>query len=313
MSIQSLSIGLGCGVLLGCGLAAQGLAQSSKIISHINIVSADGDSQRTLLTVPQHFEAPNWSPDGTYLLVNAEGRLYRLPIGGGEPELVDTGTIRNANNDHGISADGMQYVFSAGQIYLLPAAGGTPKQITQKTPSYFHGWSPDGRTLAYCAERGGKYDIYTISVYGGQEKQLTKNHGFNDGPDYSPDGKWIYFNSTRSGSMEIWRLPAGSADPDAHVEQVTDDGFENWFPHPSPDGRWLVFLSYDGDTKGHPPNRHVRLRLLPLHRGKPDRANIREVVGLFGGQGTINVNSWSPDSRFFAYVSYSLPSQESEK
>jgi len=280
--------------------------QESRLTSHVTIMSVDGKSKDVVLSIAQHFEAPNWSPDGKYLLLNSDGKLYRLPLDTRKPELVATGEIDNLNNDHGISADGKEYVISAGQIYMLPSTGGQPRQITQKSPSYFHGWSPDGKTLAYCAERNGQYDVYTIAVSGGKERRLTKDHGFNDGPDYSPDGKWIYFNSTRSGSMEIWRIPTDATDPDAKAEQVTDDEFENWFPHPSPDGKWLLFLSYEKGTQGHPANRNVALRLMPLPGDKLERGRIKEVVRLFGGQGTINVPSWSPDSKHFAYVSYSL-------
>lgn len=281
-----------------------------QVVSHISTVRFDGEERRTLLTVPEHFEAPNWSPDGTYLLLNSKGRLYRLPLAGGAPELVNTGSVTNLNNDHGISADGRQYVISAGHIYILPASGGEPRQITQNTPSYYHGWSPDGATLVYTARRDDNFDIYAISVAGGEEKRLTAHPAFDDGPDYSPDGRWIYFNSDRSGSMEIWRIAAAGEGPDARAQQITDDEFENWFPHPSPDGRWLVMLSYAKGTQGHPANQHVTLRIMPLpgdDYGGP--APARELVRLFGGQGTINVNSWSPDGRYFAYVSYTTPNR----
>ena len=66
------------------------------------------------------------------------------------------------------------------------------------------GPSPDGRTLAYCAERNGEYDIYTISVQGGSETRLTSAPGLDDGPDYSADGRHIFFNSERGGLMKIW-------------------------------------------------------------------------------------------------------------
>jgi Tol biopolymer transport system component len=182
-------------------------------------------------------------------------------------------------------------------IYILPATGGTPRQITQLGPSYWHGWSPDGKTLTYCAERGGEYDVYTIPVEGGEERRLTTATGLDDGPDYTADGKFIYFNSVRTGRMQIWRMkPDGS-----EQEQVTSDEFNNWFPHPSPDGKWIVFLSYEKDVTGHPANENVRLRLMPIGGG-----SIKELVRVFGGQGTINVPSWSPDSQRIAFVSYEL-------
>jgi Tol biopolymer transport system component len=179
----------------------------------------------------------------------------------------------------------------------LPIAGGPPKLVTEMGPSYWHGWSPDGKTLAYCAERNGEFDICTIPAGGGTETRLTDAKGLDDGPDYSPDGKWIYFNSDRTGRMQVWRMkPDGT-----EQEQVTKDDYNNWFPHPSPDGKWLVFLSYQPDVQGHPENKDVMLRLLSLADGKID-----ELAKLFGGQGTINVPSWSPDSKKLAFVSYQL-------
>lgn len=267
----------------------------------VNLASLD---RRAVLDAATHFEAPNWSPDGRTLLFNREGRLYRMPAGGGDPVLLDTGFAQRCNNDHGYAPDGTQLAISdhsqgegKSLIYVLPAAGGTPRRVTERGPSYWHGWSPDGATLAYCAERGGEYDIYTIAVSGGAERRLTTAPGLDDGPDYAPDGRWIYFNSERTGSMQIWRMhPDGSGQ-----EPVTDDEWNNWFPHPSPDGKWIVFLSYAKGVTGHPANHDVRLRLLPAAGGPP-----RELARLFGGQGTINVPSWSPDSRELAFVSYRL-------
>lgn len=296
------------GTALVVGLLAT-IASSSEpqVVSHINIIRFDGAEQRTLLTIPEHFEAPNWSPDGSYLLLNSNGRLYRLPLAGGEPALVNTGSVTNLNNDHGISADGSHYVISAGHMYIVPASGGEPRRVTQHTPSYYHGWSPDGTTLVYTAQRNDNFDVYAISVSGGPERRLTAHPAFDDGPDYSPDGRWIYFNSDRSGSMEIWRIAADDDDPDARAQQITNDEYENWFPHPSPDGKWLVMLSYAKGTEGHPANQDVALRIMPLPADDYDAPSpARELVRLLGGQGTVNVNSWSPDGRYVAYVSYSL-------
>ena len=172
-----------------------------------------------------------------------------------------------------------------------------PQSITTLGPSYWHGWSPDGATLAYCAERNGEFDIYTIPAAGGEEKRLTTAKGLDDGPDYSPDGKFIYFNSDRTGMMHIWRMKADGSDQ----QQVTFDEFNNWFPHPSPDGKWLVFLSYEKEVTGHPANKPVRLRLMPAGGGPT-----QDLARLFGGQGTMNVPSWSPDSRQVAFVSCEL-------
>jgi len=249
----------------------------------------------------QHFEAPNWSRNGKYLLFNSRGRIYTIPTEGGEPKLLDTSTAVRCNNDHGLSPDGKWLAVSHSPknmslIYVLPSQGGEPRLVTPNGPSYWHGWSPDGRTLAYCAQRHGEYDVYTIPVEGGKETRLTDTPGLDDGPDYSHDGEYIYFNSERTGLMKIWRMRADGSDQ----QQVTfDDEYADWFPHPSPDGKWLVFLSYNKDVKGHPAEKDVALRIMSCTGGEPVT-----VARFHGGQGTINVPSWSPDSTRFAFVSY---------
>jgi Tol biopolymer transport system component len=284
---------------------AQAAKRASR--SHVTLINADGTGRQVIYSADQVFEAPNWTPDGKDLILNSQGRLWRLPIAGGAPALIDTGNVKKLNNDHGISPDGALLAISAQQIYVLPAAGGVPRQVTELIPSYYHGWSPDGQTLAYCARRGENFDLYAIGVNGGAERRLTEHAGYDDGPDYSPDGRWIYFNSDRSGSWDIWRIPAaGAGAGDAQAERITQDDFEDWFPHPSPDGRWMVFLSFAKGTKGHPPDQQVVLRRMPMpgNEAGASAGPITEIVRLFGGQGTMNVNSWSPDSRRFAYVSY---------
>ncbi len=169
--------------------------------------------------------------------------------------------------------------------------------MTENSPSYWHGWSPDGNTLAFCGQRDGEFGIFTIPVSGGEETRLTTAAGLDDGPDYSPDGKYLYFNSDRTGIMQIWRMRPDGTD----LRQITSDDFNNWFPHVSPDGRWMEMLTYDKNVKGHPANKNVMLRLMSLSDGK-----ITVLAKLFGGQGTINVPSWSPDSLRLAFVSYQM-------
>jgi Tol biopolymer transport system component len=248
------------------------------------------------------FEAPNWSPDGSYLMLNWEGLMYRLsPKGDARPERIDTGFATACNNDHGISPDGSvlaiscKVEFGMSAIYVLPVGGGMPKLVTKKLPSYWHGWSPDGQTFAYCGIREQAVDIYTIAVRGGEERRLTFGEGRNDGPDYSPDGKWIYFNSSRSGLMQIWRIPAEGGE----AERITQSEYGDWFPHPSPNGDKVVFISYDGDVIDHPRDKHVRVRLMD-----PDGGNVETLFELFGGQGTMNSPNWSPSGDEFAYVRY---------
>jgi len=269
--------------------------------STLEVVSIASKDRRVIYYTNDLIEAPNWTRDGKSFIFNSHGHVYKLPAVGGQPERIDTGFAVRCNNDHGLSPDGTQLAISdqsAGRqslIYLLPLAGGTPRRITSAGPSYWHGWSPDGGSLAFCGERNGEFDVYTIPASGGQEKRLTTAPGLDDGPDYSPDGAFIYFNSERSGRMQIWRMkPDGS-----QQEQITSDENNNWFAHPSPDGKWIVFLSYGKEVTGHPANQDVALRLMPAAGGK-----IEVLARLFGGQGTINVPSWSPDSKEVAFVSH---------
>jgi TolB protein len=275
--------------------------------SRLEVASIPDGQRRVIHETRDHIEAPNWSRDGRSLLFNSKGRLYSLPVKGGNPRVVDTGAASRLNNDHGLSPDGEWLAIShepaaESLIYVVPAAGGKPRQVTALGPSYWHGWSPDGATLAYCARRNDQYDIYTIAAtaeMSSDERRLTSAAGLDDGPDFSPDGGTIYFNSDRTGQMRIWRMNADGSDQ----RQLTfDDVWGDWFPHPSPDGKWLVFVSYDKSVKGHPANKDVALRIMPAAGGAAPRILTR----LFGGQGTINVPSWSPDSREVAFVSYRL-------
>jgi hypothetical protein len=287
-------------------------ADQTTLYSTLETITVDSSDRRVVYSIPGHFEAPNWTRDGAGFIFNADGRIQRLPVAGGKTQTIDTGFAVRCNNDHGISPDGKTLAISDQSqgdhqsiIYLLPIAGGTPRRITQKSPSYWHGWSPDGKTLAYPGQRNGEFDIYAISTEGGEEKQLTTAIGLDDGPEYTPDGKYIYFNSVRTGRMQIWRMrPDGSAQ-----EQVTSDDLNNWFPHISPDAKWLVFLSYGKEVEGHPENKDVTLRIVPLKDDQLD-GKIEVLAKLFGGQGTINVPSWSPDSKQLAFVSYQLIPRE---
>lgn len=278
-------------------------AKARVVESTLEIYDTRTGERRIVRRAKEHFEAPNWTPDGGTLIYNGGGKIWRIPVAGGEPAHVPAGEVR-VNNDHGLSPGGQWLVISGSvgrgqsQIFILPVTGGEPKLITPKMPSYWHGWSPDGKTLAYCASRDGEYDVYTIPTEGGEETRLTDAKGLDDGPEYSPDGKWIYFNSDRTGLMKIWRMAADGSDEQqfTHGEETGD-----WFAHPSPDGKQIVYIAYDPTVKGHPANKDVTLRMT-TPAGEPGKV----IVTLFGGQGTINVPSWSPDSTRFAFVSYRL-------
>jgi hypothetical protein len=271
--------------------------------ANIEVLDVETGHGRIVHSGPDAMQAPNWTLDGRALIYNSGGRLYRFDLATREPRLIETGDIIRNNNDHVISFDGTMLGISSGSpegeqsvVYTVPIDGGQPKRITPNAPSYFHGWSPDGRYLVYTGGRDGAWDIYRISANGGEETRLTTHDALDDGPEYTPDGEWIYFNSTRSGLMQLWRMrPDGS-----QQEQVTNDGFNNWFPHISPDGQWIAFISYSDEIEptDHPWYKHVYLRLMPIGGGEP-----KVLAYVYGGQGTINVPSWSPDGRQLAFVS----------
>ncbi len=275
------------------------------MISRLQIWDMQAGQSRLVLETDRHIEAPNWSPDGTYLLVNGEGRLFRvsldapalLPV----PMDMPADSARGCNNDHGISPDGQTYIISSHHegdgsvIYTMPSAGGDMVRITPKAPSWWHGVSPDGQVLAFVAARDGSpIDVY-IQKLGGKEQRLTHGEGHCDGPDYSADGRRIYYNCDRTGHAQIWVMNGDGTDQ----RQLFADEYVNWFPHPSPDGKHLLYLAYPAETLGHPANLPVALCLC-----HPDGTNRRRIAQFIGGQGSINVPCWSPDSSAFAFVSY---------
>ncbi len=277
------------------------------VISTLETVDVHTGERTVLARFDHLIEAPNWTRDGKRLIYNSLGLIYAFDIAALESTVIDSGYAAQCNNDHVLSPDNAQLAVShqtqedgQSRIYIFPLEGGNPVLITPMAPSYLHGWSPDGAQLAYCAERNGQYDIYTIPASGGVETQLTDTPGLDDGPEYSPDGKHIWFNSVRTGFMQIWRMNADGSEQ----TQMTFDESNSWFPHVSPNGQAVAFISYrkgDVNPGEHPANKNVEIRLMSSAGGEP-----RTLVKLFGGQGTINVNSWSPDSMRLAFVSYQL-------
>jgi TolB protein len=269
--------------------------------SDIELMDVDTGARRTIFRAEDSVQAPNWTPDGKRLVYNHNGRMLSLDLATLEPTRIDTGDQVHCNNDHTLSFDGRMLGISSGSpsiVYTLPVGGGVPRQITPIGPSYLHGWSPDGKFLLFTGARDNEFDIYRVSSAGGPEERLTTAKGLDDGSEYTPDGKTIFFNSERSGKMQVWRMNADGSGQ----TQVTDDGFNNWFPHVSPDGKTILFISFPPEipSSDHPFYKRVYLRKMPVDGGKPT-----VVAYLYGGQGSINVNSWSPDSRRIAFVSNS--------
>ncbi len=276
--------------------------------SRLEILDVASGHSQIIYSADSVFEAPNWTRDGKSLVFNSGGRLYHFDLAARTTTLIDTGDVVRNNNDHVLSFDGNMLAISSqtgdeghSRVYTVPISGGQPVQITPIGPSYLHGWSPDGKFLVFTGQRNGIFDIYRVPAVGGEEMQLTHTPGLDDGPEYTPDGRYIYFNSVRSGRMQIWRMqPDGSAQ-----EQLTDDEYNNWFPHVSPDGSQIIFVTYlvgEVEPSDHPAAKRVYLRTMPIDGGVP------KVVGyLYGGQGTMNVPSWSPDGRQVAFVSNTVP------
>lgn len=274
--------------------------------SSIEMMDVNNGSRQVLYTAPESLQAPNWTKDGKSLIYNSKGYIYKFDLAKRIPQILNTETVIKNNNDHVISFNGKMLGLSStgadpkngSLVFTVPIEGGKPKQVTPTGPSYLHGWSPDGKSLVFTGQRNGDFDIYKVPANGGEEVRLTTAPGLDDGPEYSPDGKFIYFNSTRSGSMQLWRMKFdGTAQ-----EQLTDDEYNNWFPHISPDGRSIVFLSFTKDVKpdDHPFYKHVYIRMMPVN-GKQSTV----LAYVYGGQGTINTPSWSPDSKKIAFISNS--------
>lgn len=287
---------------------------SEKVTSILEVFDITTGERTVLREFPYLIEAPDWTADGQWLVYNSEGRIYRLAVASplSDPELIDTGFATKCNNDHLVSPDGKLLAVSYRSlphgkptIFTLPAEGGEPQQVTPSEPSYLHGWSPDGKRLTYCANRNGEMDVYTIAVDGTDETRLTTAEGLNDGPEYSPCGRYIWFNSVRTGLMQVWHM---KTDGSEQTQMTFDEGRNAWFPHLSPDGTHVVYIAYrKGDLEPHEHLRYkqVELRIMPATGGESTT-----IVHLFGGQGSLNVNSWAPDSRRFAFVSFKLEDKE---
>ncbi len=301
------------GELAAASRLLNGFAYSSRrtTVSYLNVYDTVTGQVKTLKRFDRVIEAPNWLKKSDTILFNSDGHIYAYDLGAGSERMLDTGVCDQCNNDHVVSPDETQIGVShndcadgyASRIYTVSMKGGEAKLVMPDSPSYLHDWSPDGKELVYCAFReiAGKQetDVYSMPAAGGEEKRLTGG-GFNDGPEYSPDGRYIWYNSTKSGLMQIWRMERDGGGQ----TQITKNQRNNWFGHISPDGGKVVYLSYGPDQlepQEHLPNMPVELWLMDS-----DGGNQQRILSLFGGQGSLNVNSWAGDSRRFAFVSYEV-------
>jgi Tol biopolymer transport system component len=276
------------------------------LYSTLQTIAIDNNARQSfvIVTGKDRMEAPNWSRDGKTLIFNRDGAVWTVPASGGDPQRLDLGGATDCTGSHGLSPDGKSLAITCTtpghpgrRIYIVPSSGGAPRMITENPNSYFHSWSPDGKTILFTRPDHGALNIYAIAAEGGAEKALTSGTGTSDDPDYSADGKWIYFNSDREGGMQIFRMRPDGKD----VEQMSFDQRKNWTPHPSPDGKSVLILSYDSAVSGHPADKDVVLRILD-----PADNRIRDLVRIVGGAGTDNVPNWAPDSAHLAFVSYQL-------
>jgi TolB protein len=307
---------LGTPVCIG-GDAAWGQAASTATAPLYSTLQTIGTGEKdgravVIYRARGYFEAPNWSRDGRTLIFDQDGGIKRVPANVGEapesvvPETIDVGAATRCSGSHGLSPDGKLLAISCSmagvtgrQVFVVSSSGGTPRMVTAHGTCNFHSWSPDGKTILFTRQG----NIYAIAVEGGEERALTSGTSVSDDPDYSADGRWIYFNSDRGVGMQIWRMrPDGS-----EAEAMTNDDRVNWTPHPSPDGKTVVYQSYEKGTVGHPANKNIELRIMELSDHK-----VRILAAIVGGTGTMNVSSWAPDSRHLAFVSYELAPAEKE-
>ena len=274
------------------------------------VASVSGEQELVYSTRNILLEAPNWTLDGRALILNGDGGLWRLDLASGAIAEVPLDGVPELNNDHVLDPDGIGVFLSGddGHIYRAPLAGGSATRITDHDGSrhFLHGVSPDGRRLAYVDIEGGDFSkpgrLRTIPAAGGASHDVEVGPGHCDGPEYSPGGDWLYLNtesfSSVPGHAQLARIrPDGSG-----FERLLDSSTVDWFPHLSPDGRLASYIRFPAGTQGHPANLPIDVVLVstsdwtaPLHTWP-----------VFGGQGTLNVNSWSPDSERFAYVAYPL-------
>ena len=332
MLLSGLCVGLLFAVTT---LAAQNATQPGAVAprpkyrTHFVIYDVQKKTTETIFTVEGEWHAPNWTPDGEYIVSDMGGDLYRIPVSGataGNPEKIRVSQKMMATNDHALSWDGTQIAITGlipplpktirsaadihNPLFIMNMDGSHAREVHL---GWLHGWSPDGKYVVYVQYHGDNFDIYRINADGSGEMLMTTNKAQDDGPEYAADGKWVYFCSNRSGKWDGWRMPADGAGPDDKLaERITNGDTQDWFPHISPDGKWLYTISYPMD---HPDHQYVgdgmKIKLLRLENGVGAKgADLTTVRTFFGGQGSGNTGGWAHDSKKFAWTEYeTLPDQ----
>ena len=320
-----LSLGL---ILTVVRLAAQNPTQSGaaalKYRTHFLIYDLQKKAVSTVFTLDGEWHSPNWTPDGRYFVTDMGGELYRIPVVGvdaGKPEKINVSQKMMATNDHALSWDGRKIAITGitppmpakirsaadihNPLFIMNMDGSDAREIHL---GWLHGWSPDGKHVVYVQYHVDNFDIYRINIDGSGELLMTTNKAQDDGPEYSADGKWVYFCSNRSGKWDAWRMPAGGAGPDDKLAERITHGTDtqDWFPHISADGKWLYTISYPID---HPDHTYIgdgiKIKLLRLKNGVAAKgAELTTVSTFFGGQGSANTGGWAPDSKKFAWTAY---------
>ena len=222
-------------------------------------------------------EAPNWTLDGRSLLLNGDGVLWTLDLAGAEAGLrrIELTDLPEVNNDHVLDPDGRHVYASAmdAHVYRGALTGGA---VERKTPEdghwhFLHGVSPDGKRLAYVEISDLTRPVGRLMVLGpdGSAHLVDTGPDHIDGPEWSPDGAWIYFNTegftTAPGHAQLARVPDGGGE----VERLLTSDTVDWFPHLSPDAAYAVVHQL---PRGHagPPR-------------EPRRRGPRGVDGRLGG------------------------------
>jgi len=273
--------------------------------SSVQILQTEDEARRAVVVWngPGRISSPNWMPDQKTLYAYKDGQILRIPLldplNGGKPEVLDTAGLVDCAGDFGVSPDGKSIALSCAEtkggirnLYVLPF-GGAPRRLTEGAPSFFHGWSADGNTLLFTRGKAAAADFFLVPAAGGPERRLTSDT-LHDGPEFTPDGKYIYFDSSRSGSSQIWRMKADGTG----AIQITDDGMEDQSPHVSPDGAAVAWLQLK--PGGGTGVQDASIQLLSVKDGV-----IRTLVNFQGNRGSFTMPVWG-DKNHLALVSYQM-------